>query len=185
MAPSDLAVSTFSSPASTELNTDVVHLKLQLRDGSTMPIPANTVPYITGAIPHQPVPVADLSLLSTIHKDDMAEPLLSDKTSSTTVSLLLGSDYYWDVIIGQPTRLPSGLALVKSQLGYVLSGQYCNSTDTRFSSLAMSALAFTHSPTDDLSCIAGQDLPSTQNPHLDGYWSLETFGITWVSPWHH
>ena len=42
----------------------------------------------------------------------------------STVDLLIGSDYFWTIVGTDKMILPSGLLLVSSKIGYILTGSY-------------------------------------------------------------
>ena len=40
-----------------------------------------------------------------------------------TIKMLIGSDYYWDIIDSQKIKISNGLYLISSKLGYILTGR--------------------------------------------------------------
>jgi len=42
----------------------------------------------------------------------------------SNVDLLIGSDYFWSIVGTEKITLPSGLFLVSSKIGYILTGSY-------------------------------------------------------------
>ena len=44
-----------------------------------------------------------------------------------SVDILIGSDYYWDIIENEVVRGESGPVAIKDKVGYILSGSFCNS----------------------------------------------------------
>ena len=43
-----------------------------------------------------------------------------------SVDILIGSDYYWDIIKNEVVRGESGPVAIKSKVGYIFSGSFCN-----------------------------------------------------------
>ena len=43
-----------------------------------------------------------------------------------SVDILIASDYYWDIIKNEVVRGESGPVAIKSKVGYILSGSFCN-----------------------------------------------------------
>ena len=51
-------------------------------------------------------------------------------SENATVDILIGSDYFWDIVeLSDRISLPSGLYLVPSRLGYILTGR-CAAEDS-------------------------------------------------------
>ena len=47
------------------------------------------------------------------------------KTSEpVNIDLLMGSGYFWNILETEKVTLPSGLYLVSSKIGYILTGKY-------------------------------------------------------------
>jgi len=51
---------------------------------------------------------------------------------STTDAILVGSDYFWDIVDGERVVLFSGLLLLKSKFGYILTGRYFRQYNRRW-----------------------------------------------------
>ena len=117
-----LAVSTFGNTRPFTMDTYVVHFYLLLKDGSRLAMSANVVPNITGAIHRGPTPPEDEAFLRALSPEQLADhlPVSSDAAS---IDLLLGSDYFWNIVSADGIALPSGLLLVSSKLGYILTGK--------------------------------------------------------------
>ena len=44
-----------------------------------------------------------------------------------SVDILIGSDYYWNTIENEVVRGESGPVAIRSKVGYIESGSFCNS----------------------------------------------------------
>ena len=53
----------------------------------------------------------------------MADTFPSNSEPSN-VDLLIGSDYFWSILGTEKVILPSGLYLISSKIGYILTGKY-------------------------------------------------------------
>ena len=73
----------------------------------------------------------------------------------------MGSDYFWSIVEGERVVLPSGLLLLSSKLGYILTGKYCDPTDNKGQNKGQitACVVTSHDPCQDL-------------------WNLEKIGIT-------
>ena len=112
-------VYTFGSSKPENIETDVVEFGLYLRCGFTMHLRANVINTITGKIQRFCV------------KDDVREKskcyelfdTLPSVAESTYVDLLVGNDYYADIVLLQSVVINNGLYLLQSKVGWVLSGR--------------------------------------------------------------
>ena len=52
----------------------------------------------------------------------------TSKSTIETVDILVGSDYFWDIVDNERIVLPSGLLLLSSKLGYIVTGKYPDPT---------------------------------------------------------
>ena len=118
-----LTVFTFGSTKSKEFKTPVVEFRLNLKNGQTMNIQANVVPKITGMI--QRASINSKQFEPLLKKHQLADTLPSELEISN-VELLIGNDYYSELILPGRKRLSPGLYLLASQLGLILSGRLPN-----------------------------------------------------------
>ena len=49
---------------------------------------------------------------------------LPDTLENTTIDLLIGSDYFWEIIGNDKVILPSGMFLIPSKFGYIVTGKF-------------------------------------------------------------
>ena len=156
-----LSVSTFGAQKATDIHTYVVCFKVKLKDGTYMTISVNVLNQITGSIQRSPLVQKDLEFLKAIPAERMAD-CLPDTLENTTIDLLIGSDYFWDIIGNDKVTLPSGMFLIPSKFGYIVSGKFpdnkqclCNLVHTLFVTAEVGQV--THG--------------------LENLWRLETIGI--------
>ena len=105
----------------------------------------------------------DLEFLSSLSPGKLADSI-PERGNSTTVDILVGPDYFWDIVEGERVILPSGLLLLVSKLGYILTGKYFDSTAEggRSSNQVVSACLTTS---------------QTTGPCLSDLWELDKIGI--------
>ena len=155
-----LQVSTFGSTAVRQLTSPLVTLTLPLTDNRSMDIALNVLDgSITNPIPRQPLGQEDLTVINAL-SDELADHFpTSNANRVASVDILLGSDYFWSIVQGRQQQLPSGLFLISSSLGILISGRH-------------------HSERPS------QDVPAMpcQTDQLDDnvatMWKLDTIGIT-------
>ena len=142
------------------MNTYVVRFKVKLKDGSFMCLSANVLKQITGSIQRIPLVQKDLNFLKAMPAEKMAD-YVPDKLENTTIDLLIGSDYFWEIVEGDKVILPSGMFMIPSKLGYIITGKFpdnsqcfSNCVHTMFTAVG--------------SCF---------EPNIEDLWCLETIGI--------
>ncbi|XP_065883107.1 uncharacterized protein [Dysidea avara] len=62
-------------------------------------------------------------VLLSISPEKMADTVPKD-VEPVNVDLLIGSDYFWTILGTEKLTLPSGLFLISSKIGYILTGKY-------------------------------------------------------------
>ncbi|XP_066918693.1 uncharacterized protein [Clytia hemisphaerica] len=90
----------------------------------------------------------------------------NDKTVEKSIDVLIGGDYYWELMTGDVKKDKSGLTLLKSLFGYVLSGP----------------MKFPESSTNVVSTHVMKIVCETREDKLlseevKNFWDLETIGI--------
>ena len=78
------------------------------------------------------------------------------------IDILVGSDYFRNIIDGDRITLPSGLLLLSSKLGYVLTGRYSDPAEGEINNIS--------------SCMV-TIMSQNDSPCLNDFWNLETIGI--------
>ncbi|KAK6018374.1 Tas retrotransposon peptidase A16, partial [Ostertagia ostertagi] len=147
-----LMISTFGSQNPSEKTCDVITLHVRDIEGGQHELRLLRTEYITGAIEQANLDQGDLEFI------DRHGIVLSQQGKSTAVKpqILLGCDYLWDFMLPVGKLiLPSGLQLIPTKFGYIVTGQRPQKT-------VASAISLT-----------------IQNPEMekdtwDRYWSLES-----------
>ncbi|XP_069357578.1 uncharacterized protein [Maniola hyperantus] len=158
---SRLSIFTFGSKTPQIIDSPIVKIKLLTRTNETLLLYANVVPYIS-----QCVPYPDTELGHWENKTVLAD----DGSLSSRIDILIGNDYYHNVMKTGKLKIRENLYLVNSKLGWILSGE----TNLK--------------PVDELSVITyflscGEtklnkpDLP-LNNVDIKSLWDLESIGIT-------
>ena len=95
---------------------------------------------------------------------------------SDTVQVLIGSDYYLDVILPDRLEVQSGLYLLNSRFGWIQTG-HTNKYDC--DSVHTSMLILTHGNTiNNSSVFSSVDSVVPMKLDLEEFWKLETLGIS-------
>ena len=160
-----LSIATFGSNRSNTKVCPVVEVGLQLRGYPSMMLSVYVVPTICEPLASQPV-AACVKQYPHLRGLELAD--CSSTDPSMPIDMLIGSDYYWELVTGSICRGANGPTAIHTKLGWVLSGP--SSHDVR-SNCAVN-LTVTHvlhtGTTEPL-----QEL----NEQLRAFWELEALGI--------
>ena len=114
---------TFGSEQSKVLKTTSTKLDIKLKNGTVMQIVANIVRSITETIYRKPLKKAPSDEYNyLVNSLDMADSIPTECESST-IELLLGNDYYLDLILSQKIEIQPGFYFLASKLGWILTGR--------------------------------------------------------------
>ena len=61
----------------------------------------------------------------------LADNIPSANDNASEVDLLIGSDFFWTIMESDRLTLPSGLPLISSKLGYILTGECASNQPTK------------------------------------------------------
>jgi hypothetical protein len=151
---------------------------LKLSTGKYIEINANIVPVISGNVQKKSAKLfSDEHMKHLFTNLNMAEDLSSNKESSK-VDLLLGNDYYLDIVMCQRMEVKPGLYLLASKLGWILTGRI---QETSVYENETNMLILTHGSNVCVSTtnvFASVDSVVQTKPELEDFWKIESLGIT-------
>ena len=107
---------------------------------------------------------------------ELADTLPCERESST-IELLIGSDYYLDVILPQKVEVQPGLYLLASKLGWLLSGRTSQYTDGKQEEANMLILTYGTDMESETNLYTNADRSLPTKASLENFWKLETIGI--------
>ena len=168
-----LHLSTFGTKKTKAMNVPKCKLKLYLLNQETIEIEVNVVPEITGSIERSPVNIEEI-------KKRWEDIQLADVPPSTrevaTIDMLIGNDYYNELIGTKKRKLQNGLFLVESKFGWILTGR--STTDGNTSAETMCGMLILPSYRHNNYDLQFQNETSSMDPgNIDDFWKLETIGI--------
>ena len=175
-----LSISTFAARGPQEVSTYVVHFNLLTKDGCCLPLHANVVNHITGPIKRGPLQSSDMDFLLSIAVDKLADTIPGD-SETDSIDLLIGSHYFWTIVGLEKFTLPSGLHLVSSKIGYILTGKYMDPGDNNSNQQQVSTcfvMTQVNCTVPEMNLLSSADVSVMRNPNIEDFWSLETMGIT-------
>jgi len=168
-----LSVATFGAEKTRSVDTYVVHCQVQSKDGSYLSLSANVLKQITTCIQRNPLSQEDLEFLRLIPSNQLADKFPIE-AELATVDILIGSDYFWSIIDNHRLVLPSGMFVLSSKFGYIVTGKYNSDCSTEESSVYHALIVSTG--VKPVSCCV-TDTRGVNKPSLKNLWSLEAIGI--------
>ena len=112
--------------------------------------------------------------LYTFEELDLAD--FSRVGDELQIDALIGSDHYWQLVIGIVIQAKSGPTAIQTHLGWVLSGPVCG---------AMEHTSLVRSPTNHMMHISTMQLHDAKRDlsnALKAFWELESLGIKLEEP---
>ena len=153
----DISLSSFGSKIAHNKKMEAAQIHIKTKTGEFIPISVLIVPTI--ATPLRNTLETEVTQLPYLHDLPLAHPVMKD--SSFNISLLIGSDHYWDIVEDHIIR-GCGPTAMSSKLGYLLSGPL--SLQKPFNTTTCSFLVTVNH--DDKNC------------DLQQFWCLEATGTT-------
>ena len=97
----------------------IVRVSMNLHDGPNKELQLFTAPSICGPLTVQPI---SLCVTKYDHLSHIEFVDLSDGISDLSIDILIGADYYWDIVTGEIKRGREGPIAIHTKLRWVLSG---------------------------------------------------------------
>lgn len=119
-------MNTFGADHYRKESCDVVKLRLSNRHDEEIEICAVSFPVICTPLRNK-IETASFPHLEGLQLADSFSE--SDGAQSEAIDVLIGSDYYWDIVSGEMIRGDCGLTAIDSNYGWLLSGLLHNSTN--------------------------------------------------------
>ena len=169
-------VSTFGTKKPQVILTSEATLDLELIDGSYLPISVNIVPEITGTMQRVPLNEEQARYVN-LHGCDLSDTLITE-SETININLLIGSDYYSELILPGKIQIQPGLYLLESSLGWIVAGRTSNGKETTAAEPSMFVMTHTTDPVPELQSFSSPDSSLNVPPPLEKFWNLESIGIT-------
>ena len=162
-----VSIKTFGSTEERLEFVEVAALGIELKGGPNLSLSAFAVPLICQPLQGQSVEqvVNDNASFAGLRLADHCS-----EGETLNVDILVGSDYYWNLVTGHTIRGTQGPTAIHTKLGWVLSGPVCCGDPGRQQS---SNLVTTHV----LKCATGEVPCEGLQGELKKFWDLESLGI--------
>lgn len=172
----EIMLVTFGSEKPKRIRPPTTKLDIILKDGSTLQISANVVPQIAGEIQRRPVNLKSLKNWEYLWGEFPLADDLPSETETSSVELLIGNDYYLDLILPQKIEVQSGLYMLGSKLGWILSGR-TSETVANITESSMLILTYGTEIPKETSLLTCADKSLPVKPNVEDFWNLESIGI--------
>ena len=171
----EIQLVTFGCDRPKSVKTAQTKLSIKLNNGQYLDITANIVPVISGTVQRKAMTLCSSKNMEHLVKSlDLADTIPFE-TESSTVELLVGNDYYLDIILPQKIEVQPGLYLLSSKLGWILTGG-TSEPDTSDNESNMLILTYGTNITKT-NVFQSVDHVAPVKPDLEDFWNLETIGV--------
>ena len=171
----EIKLVTFGSDTATTIKTTLTKLSLKLKNGAYLELSANIVPVISGSVQRKAMKINSSEnfehLVSSLELADDVPKIIE----SSSVDVLIGNDYYLDIIMPQRIEVQPGLHLLSSKLGWILTGR-SGDHDSDVNETNMLILTYDNDVTGT-SALSSIDSVHPQKPDLEDFWRVELIGI--------
>ena len=174
--PNNITLVTFGSKKPQKIKSPSTTMDITLRDGSTLTINAKVIPSITRTVYRGPIYLGCLQKADCfLNQYDLADTLPC-KGESSTIDLLVGNDYYLDLVISKKVEIQPVLYLLESNLGWILSGRTSEYAVKKQES-SMLVLTYETDIERESHLFTSVDKLLPVKANLQDFWNLETIGI--------
>ncbi len=162
-------VSSFGTSCTQQKKTFLTDVDLKLANGKKFSMEASIVDVITSGVSR--APIDNKAVKKLLYKYQLADTL-PKKHENVHIDMLIGSDFYWQLIKPNPRKeVSKGLYLIPSKLGWLITGRVSTKNYHSHSVVMLSHSAPIH-----------QALPHendfmSQGNMIEDFWNLETLGI--------
>jgi len=121
-----LNLSTFGCAKTKVIKTKSTTIGIKLSNGSNITLTANIVPTISGTVHRRPLPVFVSNQMEYLVNSVQLADTIPTKQETSSIDVLIGSDYYLDIVLPHRIEINRGLYLLGSKLGWILTGRTQN-----------------------------------------------------------
>ena len=167
---------TFGSDTPKRIKTPTTKLNILWKDGSALKISANVVPQIAGSIQRRPVNLKSVKNWEYLWTEFSLADDFPNVRETSSAELLIGNDYYLDIILPQKIEIQPELYMLGSKLGWILSGRTSETVENT-AEHSMLILTYGTDVNRETTLITQTDSSLPLKPNLEDIWRLESIGI--------
>lgn len=171
----EIKLVTFGCENPKTIKTTRTKLSLKLKNGQYFEISANIVPVISGVVQRKAMKLnSSKNLEHLVSSLDLADSIPNEFESSS-IELLIGNDYYLDIVLSQKIEVQPGLYFLATKLGWILTGR-TTEPDNYINGTNMLILTYGNDVTES-GFYTNIDEVHPQKPDLQDFWNVETIGV--------
>ncbi|CAG2208913.1 unnamed protein product [Mytilus edulis] len=139
---------------------------------------ANIVPVISGCLNRRKLDSVSMTKLKKYVNDIYLADDLPFENESSEIDLLIGNDYYLDLILARRLEVQPGLYLLASKLGWMVTGRV-KDKDNQANETGLLIMSHTNgNELKEQKSISKKEYGVLSSPDLTDFWKLESIGIT-------
>ncbi len=182
-SPKVLSVLTFGCDKPMNIRTSTVEATLVLKDNSILPLTLDVVPQITGKVTRTSTKDLDKNELKEKWPaimcglaDTFPE---EDDEAVASIEVLIGNDFYWQIVTGEKIEISTGLYFINSLLGWIVTGRTSSERgEQKVENIDESAmLLLTAKELPEMVFKSKLISKENENLEMEHFWNLETIGI--------
>ena len=175
--PEHISLVTFGNTTPKSVFSRTVSFGIETIAGDTIKVTANTVPNITGPIQKVPFDTSKCNNWQGRFGQFRLADSIAQTYEACHIDILIGNDYYLDIILPCRYEVQPGLHLLDSKLGWILSG-HIPLDGQNPQELAMSVLTFTTPAVHQTNAYPSADSNMASiSDCVKDFWALESIGI--------
>ena len=165
-------VNTFGKAKREEKNLPTVNLIMKTKFGSDINIKATVIKQITGPLQRTPLNLKDRK---NINSNFELADTIPTRLETYNLGLLIGNDYYDDIVLGERRKIQENLYLLKSKVGWIISGR--TKDDQQQHENTMFVVSATNQIAKNVVHMDEKQDVTSFEPHVEDLWKLESIGI--------
>jgi len=171
----EIRLLTFGSDRSKVVKTRETTVKLKLKDGSYISMCVSVVPIITGSSERKPVSLYNNARFKEIAKDLILADTIPTRSEKGPIDLLIGNDYYLDIVQSERIVIQPGVYLLNSKLGWIVTGRSC---DESLENEDVSMLILSPgNMVGENAAFSEADKSIPRKPCVEDFWNVESIGV--------
>ena len=169
-----LTVFTFGASKPKEIATPIVTVLLKSKKGNTISIKASVVPKISGNVQRAPIKIDNQ--LKINRKCELADTL-PKHTESSSIGILIGNDYYNDIMSTERIKIHEGLYIIKSKFGWMINGRPKTKEGSKDENVMLIMTNSTNNIHPEIHQFTPVEPSLKPASDIDEFWKLKTIGI--------
>ncbi|XP_060551133.1 uncharacterized protein LOC132712731 [Ruditapes philippinarum] len=170
----NINVMTFGSDKSKNIKTKRSSMQINTKSGEKVDVSVQIVPVISGAIHRKPVRHLSENASEILNTIEMADTI-TKQHETCEIEMLLGNDYYLDIVLCQKLEIQPGLYILSSRYGWILTGRVKKDEQENQD---INMLILTHGEKmTKCNSFTSIDKELHITPNLEDFWKVESIGI--------